>query len=235
MGKLRDQLTAAQIAREKFERNQSDLVDRTRRSDRELSLTYLLAGLAAFYLVISFGATKQLDAIGEYTSYIFEIGLVGFAVVLLRPHLSLRRVFKPLTLLISFISLVVGFAVLKIARISGLAVPIDVNNKQTVIFLLAVAPVLEELIFRFMLFKPFERIWNSKFAMVATSLLFSYSHLHAIWFVPPEYDKFIIYQALYTLPLAFACAWMIRRQTSLLSAILVHAMFNLGFFLAFWY
>lgn len=234
MGKLRDQLASAQIARVNFDLRQTNLNDYARPSDREQSLTYLLMGLAAFYLSVRFGAAKQLDAMGAYTSYLFEIGLVGFAVLLLRPRLTLRPLLKPMTLLISFASLAAGFAVLKIARLGAIAVPMNVNDKETVIFLLAVAPVLEELIFRFMLFKPIERVWNAKVAVVATSLLFSYSHLHAIWFVPPEYDKFIIFQAIYTLPLAFACGWMIRRQKSLLSSMLVHAMFNLGFFLAFW-
>jgi membrane protease YdiL (CAAX protease family) len=70
--------------------------------------------------------------------------------------------------------------------------------------------------------------------MIISSLIFSYSHLHAIWFVPPEYDKFILYQTAYTLPLAFACAYVLRRQRSLLSSVAVHAAFNFGFFLAFW-
>lgn len=234
MGKLRDQLVSAQVAKKSFEIRQAESVDFESRSDRERSLTFLLTGIAAFYFAVHFGATKQVDAIGMYASYLVEIGLVALTIALLRPRLSIRALAKPFTLVASAFSLVGGFAILKIARLTGISVPMNVNDVETVIFLVAVAPILEELIFRFMLFQPIQRVWNAKIAMVATSLLFSYSHLHAIWFVPPEYDKFLIYQTAYALPLGFACAYVMRRQRSLLSSMLVHATFNLGFFLAFW-
>lgn len=234
MGKLRDQLVAAQVAREQFVIRQAEISEREARADREHSLTLLLSGLAAFYLAVRFGATKQLDAIGAYTSYAFEISLVAVTLFLLRPKLSVKALAKPLTLTVAFAALLMGFGVRKLAGVAGLNVPMDVRSVETVVFLLAVAPILEELIFRFMLFKSIERVFKSRNAWFVTSLLFSYSHLHAIWFVPPEYDKFLIYQAAYTLPLALVCGWMVRRQSSLLSAILVHATFNFGFYLAFW-
>lgn len=235
MGKLRDQLVAAQVARETFEVRQAEIEQRWLSRDRDQSLTYLLAGIGAFYLLVRFGFTQRLDALGDHAAYLFELSLIAFTCVLLRPRFSIRALMKPLTLLAGVAALIAGFATLKLARLTGVAVPFNVHDRETVAMLLAGAPLLEEGLFRFMLFKPLERIFSSGLAVVATSLMFSYSHLHAIWFVPAEYDKFIIYQALYTLPLAFACGWMVRRQRSLLSAVLVHMLFNLGFFLAFWF
>jgi|GEM_PF-1092269 len=234
MGKLRDQLAAAQVAREQFHHRQAEIEHRASRADREHSLTLVLSGLAAFYLAVRFGATKQLDALNAYASYFFEISLVVIATLLLRPRLSWKALLKPLTIAIAVAALASGFAILKIARIANINVPMDVHSGETVFFLLAVAPVLEELIFRFMLFKPLERIFNSRNAWLVTSVLFSYSHLHTIWSVPQDYHQFLLFQAAYTFPLALACGFMVRRQRSLLSAILVHAAFNLGFFLAFW-
>lgn len=246
MGKLRDQLTAAQTQREQFESRQSGFrVERTRTSasssgssasssvtDRERSLTLLMVGLAAFYLIVRFGFTQKLDAISEYASYALEISLVALTGFVLRPRLSWRALLQPLTLMVALGAFVAGAAILKFARISGIAVPMDVHNRETVFFLIGVAPVLEEAIFRFLLWKPVERVWDARAAWIATSLAFSYSHLHAIWFLPAEYSKFLMYQTAYTLPLGLACGWLLRRQGSLMSAMLLHFAFNLGFFLA---
>jgi membrane protease YdiL (CAAX protease family) len=109
----------------------------------------------------------------------------------------------------------------------------DIKSKETAFFLLAVAPILEELVFRFTLFAAIKRATDETKAWIITSLLFSYSHLHAIWFVPTEYSKFLIYQTAYTLPLGLVCGFMVRKRGSLIAAILVHAAFNLGFYFAF--
>lgn len=222
------------MARDSFEVRQIELEAKAIRADREQSLTFLLAGLAAFYIAVRFGATKQLDALGEHASDFAEIGLVSFAILLLRPKPSIQAIKNPVTLFTAAAAAVAGFIVLKFARLANISVPFDVHDRQTVVMLVLVAPILEELIFRFMLFKPIERIWSARAAMFATAALFSYSHLHAIWFVPAEYDKFILYQTAYTLPLGLACSWMMKRQNSLLSSMLVHGAFNAAFFLAFW-
>ena len=234
MGKLRDKLESAQLARESFESQRHQRAATHERKDRDTSLTVILAGLAAFYLAIRFGATRQLDAINDNASMIFEISLVALTVLLLKPRLTVKALATRAMLISAPIALIAGFAILKIARLSNISVPFDVHDMKTVIELLVIAPVLEELIFRFMLFQPIQRLTQVKTAMIVTSLLFSYSHLHAIWFVPPEYDKFLLYQTVYTFPLALACAWMVGERRSLLSSMLVHGLFNLGFFLALW-
>ena len=233
MGKLRDQLASGKVARDNFESRQTERLHKEARADRDQSLTALLSGLTFFYLVIRFGATQRLDALGTYASYLFELSLVALTLLLLRPKLSLRALTKPVALAISFLALVSGFGLRKLAAVAGLSVPMDSHSTETVVFLLAVAPILEELVFRFMIFRSIERVFQSRSAWFVSSLLFSYSHLHAIWFVPADYHRFLIYQTIYTFPLALACGWMVRRQSSLLAAILVHATFNLGFFLAF--
>ena len=235
MGKLREQLEKARVERERFELRQVESELHVASSDRERSLTVLLVGLAAFYLVVRFGFTTKLDAISEYKTYLFEIGLVGYAAVLLRPRLSLHGLIKLQPIVSSMAALGAGFGILKIARATGIAVPINVSHRETVVFLLAVAPILEEFVFRFLLWKPIECAASPQTAWWATSLAFSYSHLHAIWFVPPEYQKFLIFQMVYTLPLGLACGWILRKQKSLSSAMLLHFAFNLGFFLAFWF
>lgn len=233
MGKLRDQLMSAQAERETFEIRQAEIETRMSRADREISLTLLLCGIAAFYLAVRFGLTTRLDALGTYASYIFEIGLVILTALILRPRLAWGSLIRLWPIAGALVLLAAGFGIQKLARISGLTIPMNVSEGETVLFLIVVAPILEEFVFRFLLWKPIERATSAKTAWITTSLLFAYSHLHAIWFVPAEYQKFLIYQTAYTLPLGLACGWMLRKQNSLLPAILLHFAFNLGFFLAF--
>lgn len=189
--------------------------------------------LAFLYLVIRFGFTRQLDSLGNYGSYFFEILCVSVAIVLFgKKFFSLLKITKS-TFYGLIIALGAGFGTFKVAGSLNITVPFDLNGTETILFLLIVAPILEEMIFRFLLWQPIQRIsQRPMFALIATSLIFSYSHLHAIWFVLPEVHNFIIYQAVYTLLLGLACGFYIYRYSSLTSAVLIHFAFNLGFYLA---
>ncbi len=131
------------------------------------------------------------------------------------------------------LSAIAGFLVFRFAGWFRIVAPFDLRSGLTILFLLVVARLLEELIFRFFLWasvlsfsaKP---IW----AWVLTTLFFSYSHLHAIWFAPESIHGFIIYQTLYTIALGAACGYFIWKNLSIFNAVLVHFAFNLGFFLA---
>lgn len=189
--------------------------------------------LACLYLVVRFSFTRQLDALGNYGSYIFEVACVSIAFALFgkKNFFSLKDI--KLARSGALISLGAGFGVFKAASILNLSLPFDFKGPETLLFLLVVAPILEEAIFRFLVWHPLQYISQRPLVtLIITSLIFSYSHLHAIWFVPPEIHKFILYQTLYTFLLGLACGYYIYRYSALGSAVLIHFAFNLGFYLA---
>lgn len=189
--------------------------------------------LVSFYLVIRFGFTTQLDALGNYSSYIFEVLCVSVAIGLFGKKIfTTFKVFKSVSYGM-VISLGAGFGIFKLAGAFSIDIPFDLKGTETILFLLAVAPILEEAIFRFLVWQPIQYISQRPvIALVSTSLIFSYSHLHAIWFVPAEVHNFIIYQTVYTFLLGLACGFYVYRYSSLACAILIHFAFNLGFYLA---
>lgn len=187
-------------------------------------------GLLGLYIIIRFFFTTWLDTRGEYSSYIFESILVAFMAYLHWADFKSQWKVNRKILLIAACAGVAGFIVFKLIRPFGIVLPFDITEGNVWIFLLLVAPILEELIFRFFAWKPVANK-NKKAAWIFTSVLFSYAHLHAFWFVAPDIRSFVYYQAVYTLGLGLACGYMVFKHNSLAGAILVHGLFNLGFFL----
>jgi membrane protease YdiL (CAAX protease family) len=200
-------------------------------TQKRSAATLIVSILLAVYLVVRFFCTQWLDSLGGYTSYYFEIFLVTVSCGLLWPQV--RGMFTLSKSLYIFFAgaLIAGYLVFKGTGILQITVPFDLTNNELRFFLLIVAPILEELIFRFFCWQPFEKI-NKSVALITTSLLFSYSHFHSFWFVPAEYQGFIFYQTAYTLILGLACGYSIWRYNSLLGAIFIHFAFNFGFFLS---
>tara|TARA_B110001454_G_C12723340_1_gene436806 strand:+ start:21993 stop:22673 length:681 start_codon:yes stop_codon:yes gene_type:complete len=195
--------------------------------------SYAIMILALVYLVIRFAFTAQLDALGVYSSYIFEVICLVLAAAILGKRTLTNLSFTKSVLPWTPVSLVAGFAIYKAAGPLEILIPFVFNTPETLIFLLIVAPVLEEAIFRFFLWQSFQISTRGRIiALILTSLIFSYSHLHAIWFVAPEIHKFVLFQTAYTLALGFACGFFVYRYASLTSAILIHFAFNLGFYIA---
>lgn len=194
---------------------------------------YALVALACVYLVIRFGFTTQLDALGTYASYIFETICLLFATLLLGKK-TLTALKTPKATLYGFIvALIAGFSIFKVAVLFGIGIPFDLSGSETILFLLVIAPILEESIFRLFLWEPLQSLTGRPlFVLLVTSVLFSYSHLHAIWFVPVEMQNFVIYQTAYTLVLGIGCGYFMYRYYSLAGAILIHFGFNLGFFIS---
>lgn len=188
--------------------------------------------LALFYLIIRYGFTAQLESYGPYTSYIFEIICVAIGAFLHREHL--RKIWTVNRKIIgsALVCGTLGFTSFKVSGFLGIVVPFNLEGTETLIFLLIVAPVLEELIFHGLLWFPLARI-NTFLALLVTSILFSLSHFSAYFYTPAEYHSFIFYQTGYTLVLGLACGLSVWRWNSLAGAILIHFCFNLGFFLAY--
>ncbi len=190
-------------------------------------------GVAIVYLVVRFGFTQKLDALHPYASYVFEAVLVTLA--LCTGLVDVWRRFGRVKSLAfgGVLSLIGGGAVYRLASAKGIAIPFDLKSNEAILFLIVVAPILEEAVFRFFLWKPIELVTNRTLALFITTLLFSYSHFHAYWFYPAEIHPFIFYQSAYTLGLGLGAGYFVWRFNAIWGAILIHFMFNLGFYLAY--
>lgn len=215
-----------------FPSSQSSPAGKSRGSIERIGIPIFIL---AFYGVVRFGLTQWLDSFGEYASYIFEtafVSLVGFYYrdrLKLSLNLSKELLggFAPAVLLggISFLC----------TKPLGLIVPFDLRSNETILFLLLIGPILEEMIFRMALWESVVDLTRSisPYAILPVSvLIFSYAHFHAYWFVPEQIRPFVIYQALYVMPLAAYSGYRKFRTGSISPAILVHVGFNAGFFAA---
>lgn len=205
-------------------------VPTTNRPGKVQAATWI--ALVCIYIIVRFLFTKWLDSLGNYASYIFEVADVTVAAILAGRSLFDRCKVNKFVAIGMFGSLLGGFAVFKIAGLSGIAIPFDLTGTETIVLLLIVAPILEESLFRFFIWEPLSWLSNPVYAWVLTSLIFSYSHLHAIWFVPKEIQSFVLYQTVYTLGLGLTSGFFVFRFRSVLGAVAIHFSFNLGFYLA---
>jgi membrane protease YdiL (CAAX protease family) len=193
-------------------------------------------GIIAIYAIIRFGMTRKLDAMGAYASYVFELGLVVMAAIYYRKRIRLQ-IDRIQEVLLSFAPGLVGGTLIYLGlKPLGIAAPFEMRTFEPILLLVLVGPILEELIFRFTLWNPLLDLSRKgrggvRSTLIVTSLLFAYAHLHVIWFVGPELRAFIAYQTIYVLALAAYCGWRLIRTGSILSPIVVHIGFNLGFFL----
>lgn len=186
------------------------------------------------YILIRFFLTSWLDSLGTYSSYFFEIiTLILFSAVNYKSAFS-KPNFKLQFLFISLIFLPLGFIVYFLLRPLNITLPIDISSTEILFFLLMVAPILEEFIFRFFIWKNLEFLkLSSAKILVITSLLFSYSHLHAIWFFDNSFYPFILYQSTYTLIVGLLLGLINKKTNSILYPIVSHFLFNFGFYLGF--
>lgn len=168
-----------------------------------------------------------------YFSYALEV-VVSFSFFIIHRE-KLKFIFLELKnykslLILNFIIGVLLFCV----EISPLAIqiPFDLTQSETIIFLLVVAPVLEEFIFRFFVWHTIAQFSNGFTSLIVTSCAFSLSHFYSYWFVPNDYHPFIFYQSLYTLILSYF--WgraYLKSGNNLAVPIGAHFLLNLGFYI----
>lgn len=194
---------------------------------------FIWSALAVFYIVVSFGFNERLRELGPHASHLFGATCVLFVSFLYGRNVFL--IFSPDAASFKLVplSFVAGFAVFKVALQAGLPVPIDTSNYLVLLSLLFISPVLEEMVFRFFLWKPAEWIFKSRLvALILTSVIFSLAHLWAIRYTPEVMHSFFKYQAFYTLLTGAGCGYFVYRSNSLSGAVAFHFLFNLGFFVA---
>ena len=101
---------------------------------------------------------------------------------------------------------------------SAASAAVDETSALTIVAVVIVAPLAEEILFRGLLFTRFSRSGGVYFGMVASSLIFGLMHGTAIWFI-------------YTALIGFVLAFVFYRSRSLVYPMLLHLSFNLTSFI----
>ena len=99
--------------------------------------------------------------------------------------------------------------------------------------ILILAPIIEEFVFRGAFIQVFENAKLKKPVIIyLNAILFSMSHLPALWFLPEEFHGFIGFQLFYTLLLGWICAKSRVKTNGMLEPVVLHFAFNLIFYIA---
>jgi membrane protease YdiL (CAAX protease family) len=190
--------------------------------------------IAAFYTVFRIIADPLIwQNVSEYFSYAFDVAFVGIAYFLFRREIQFSKRPTAFDALFGFLMLISGFLIFKTAGLFLIPIPFDFSSAETLMLLLVLGPLLEELIFRMALWQALNNICSSKwFVIGATSFLFAAAHFAPYWAIPEQFQGFLIYQTVYVMFLGLAVG--VRRSISqaILPAVFMHIGFNLGFFLA---
>jgi membrane protease YdiL (CAAX protease family) len=186
------------------------------------------------FFILRYLFDDGIAAINDYASYAIEVFFVMVIGVLLRDQIKLKIYFSKKMAIVGASFLVAGFAIYAFARSQQILIPFEFKSGLTVFLLLIVAPVLEELLFRFILIGANAKIIKNQYALIALSAgAFSLAHFNALRYVPDIVRSFVIYQGVYTFLLGAVCASVyLRTNKQILNAIGLHFLFNLGFYLA---
>ena len=194
----------------------------------------LSVALLALYFVVMFPLLHRLDRLGNYASYFFELAFIVITGFLVRRRLGFRIPGWESTAPDLGLGLLGGFIAYKLAAPLGLPIPFDLSSGETILLLLLIGPLIEELVFRMALWELFSEFIHGRAAiLIWTSAVFSFAHFFAWFSVPAELHGFVIYQTFYTFGLGLYCGWRKQRTGSMVAPVLVHMAFNLGFLFGF--
>ena len=198
---------------------------------KEKAKQALAIGLIAVFIGVEYFGVFSVDALSSYAMYGFECLFFGTVLAIYRGLEWKTDDFTLGSIVTVFLSLVCGFAAYEFSSVLGFPIPFAMKEVETLILLLLVGPILEELVFRSALWRlGTELVKAPWFAFLFTSVLFSFAHYQMIETAPASYQGFIRYQAVYTLGLGLL-AGGVRLHFGLLGAVLIHLAFNFGFFL----
>lgn len=203
---------------------------------RKSRAVWVNIGLVAAYLAVRFLFTRQLDGFGMYASYAFEAAFVALCLALHRKKFRLLPPKLPRAFLAqAAAALMLGMAVYQATKPFDIVIPFDFTRAETVFFLLAVGPLLEELLFRQALWHALgSALKDPRRVLLATAALFSFAHFHAYFFMPEPLQPFVLYQTAYTLALGLWWGFSFQRsEQAFLVPLTLHFGFNLGFYLGF--
>lgn len=175
--------------------------------------------------------TSEYGTIANYLAE-FAFSIAGMAalrqlnLIYISPKLTKQHV----TLVLALLG--VGYLLATLTRPLSINIPFQLDTTASLIELLLVAPLLEELLFRGVFWGSLRSL-TSNTLMISTviTFLFALSHFEAFSRVSQDIRPFIIYQTSYVALLSVACNFLRSSSKSLTTPMMGHFTFNLGFFL----
>ena len=171
----------------------------------------------------------------EY-AYIYELSVILLAAWFYRTSLAslLKPKFNSYTAIVSIAFPLLGLATFRLMSPLGLVFPMDLRDAYMLTIALAIAPILEEGLFRFVLWNTFDDLKVKPFFLILlTSLLFSFSHFLSYFYLTDILQDFILFQTAYTFILSILLGVVRMRSGSLTICIWAHFLYNLGFVAAY--
>lgn len=191
----------------------------------------------ALYVVPRFVFSRWFEALPTRVGYALELSYC-FTVILIywrEISLHLRFLRNKIFLRNAGLNLIGGFGVFAIARALGFAMPWSFGSFTLFFLLVFWAPFLEELIFRHGLWlligKASPRTRQETNPLYISTALFSLGHFWALFKVPTTLFPFVIFQGIYTAIVGFFWGQARRDHKTVLAPMLLHALFNFGFFI----
>lgn len=176
-----------------------------------------------------FARPQLLSLFGPHGDYWFETGFCVLALLLFYSKIKIKFEFS---LLKKFgISLGLGTITLVIAKLLGILIPFQIDTPFSILMFVLLGPILEELLFRFSLYWPFESILPEKITAFLTATFFSYCHFNAYFVVPDTIKVFVLYQTFYTFLIGLWWIKIYQKDQNIVSPIGLHIFYNLGFYL----
>ncbi|MCC7442547.1 MAG: CPBP family intramembrane metalloprotease [Bdellovibrionales bacterium] len=185
------------------------------------------------YFIARYALFETFDSVFRYASYLFEACFVAGAAYLYRESFTWKFDPKPAFWKQAGAAFGLGFLICFAAGRTGIGMPFALDRGEAVFFLLAGSPILEELLFRMALFLPLAGILarrNTSVLIAANAAMFAAVHWVSVFQVDAAVKPFVALQSVYALALGGLCAaWMVR-TLSVSYPIVLHFLFNLGFY-----
>lgn len=186
-----------------------------------------------YYLSVFFFPWEGLRLLPSISSlYLFEIIYVVVISILFKVNLNLRWqgkthvFFKQL-----FITALLAFLSIFLIHKMELETPFKYLDNY-IVQLILLAPIIEELIYRHLLFGLMEKKKVSRQNIIFfNALLFSFSHVTAFFSLPKLFYPFIFVQVFYTFILGCILTMSRLKQKTIVVPIVLHFVFNLIFLL----
>ena len=185
------------------------------------------------YVAIRFLLGNRILAFNPYATYFFDTAFIVFISLIYKKDIP-YKIYRNKIQLVEFpVIFIFGMAIFMLSQIFNWDIPVNFRHTESIIFLIIISPILEELLFRQSFIHIFKNILNNPwYIIITTALLFSLSHYYTNALNYPGTRQFIIFQTVYTFGLGIWLGWRYLKTKSILHVIILHFFLNLGFGIA---
>ncbi|MCT4641745.1 MAG: CPBP family intramembrane metalloprotease [Bacteriovoracaceae bacterium] len=188
-----------------------------------------LALFALYFIAVWFIPWPGISFLPSISSvYFFDIVFILGLTFLFKLKLKKGKVEKTVLIKYSILTLIFAFVSILIAKVFNFNNPF-IYLENPVLQLIILAPILEELVYRFVLINSLEGDSLDGRVILLSALIFSLSHVSGLIHLPKVFSSFIILQIVYTFFLGFVCAHARMKSKGVILPIWLHFLFNLVF------